>query len=161
MSVTNKLVYCIFLAVILVGCDSKPGDSDIEKNLRTLYECKAILVENVKKTNGKEVDKNNYDVEFSYDIRFNINMADTQKISSSDPESGDNFVYKLLEECSLSSLDILATSGFTRVFLRTKKDEIKNNFLSSVPFEGRVTMEKTENGWRMADNFQSEMKSIK
>ena len=69
MCIINKLFFYIPFVIALVGCDSRPTDLDIEKGLKKMYECNLVSVADVKKTNGKEKDKNNYYVEFTYNIK--------------------------------------------------------------------------------------------
>lgn len=143
MCIINKLFFYIPFAVALVGCDSRPTDLDIEKGIKKIYECNLISVSDVKKTNGKEKDKNNYYVEFTYNVKLKLNEFRRSK-------SEDIFA------CSSEAQGFIASNGLGLSMM--KKEEVKAYLTSGRSLEGRVTMEKTENGWRMTDDFRSEEK---
>ena len=62
---------CLIIALCVAGltaCSSKPGSSDIQKELAEAYKCRVLELSEVKKNDGAEVGKNLYDVAFSYTI---------------------------------------------------------------------------------------------
>lgn len=78
MNAIRQVAFGVIVSTALVGCGSKPSESDIKKGLEIAYECKLFSVDDVKKTNGIEKnEKNLYDVEFSYRIKVN---GDAEKL---------------------------------------------------------------------------------
>ncbi len=111
-----------------------------------MYECKMISVADVKKTNGKEKDKNNYYVEFTYNVKLKLDAF--RQVKSKEQE------FENMMSCSSEAQGFIASIGLAASMM--KKEELKAYLTSGLPLEGRVTMEKTENGWRMTDDFRTE-----
>ncbi len=140
MNANYKFVLCFFITVILMGCDSKPNELDISKGLDPIYKCKYLTVDNVKKINGKKIDENNYDVEFTYDI--NANQTEMAELLRTMRNNKDDGLMILLSSCSLHAIYAIPSIITTPI----------------VSGEGRATMEKTENGWRMTDKVDVNIK---
>ena len=58
--------------------------------------------------------------------------------------------------CSSESQGFIGSIGLAAGVM--KKEELKAYLNSGLSLEGRVTLERTENGWRMTDDFRSEEK---
>lgn len=140
MNANYKLILCFFITAILMGCDSKPNESDISKGLDSVYKCKYMTVDNVKKINGKKIDESNYDVEFTYDIKSNITeMAELIRTMKNEKNNDSILITSGCSIQAMSAIPLIITS-------------------SIAAGEGRATMEKTENGWRMTDKVDINMK---
>ena len=65
-----KKLLLLCSALALAGCNSAPGNSDVENFLEPQFaSCENVKVTNIKKTNGYEED-GHYRVEFTYDIEL-------------------------------------------------------------------------------------------
>jgi len=67
-------------ALLLAGCNSKPGDSDVQAALAAVYECQALEVRDVKKLNGEPGPEGTYEVAFDYTVAFKGGEAGAAKI---------------------------------------------------------------------------------
>lgn len=65
-----KAIWPIVLLLALAGCSDKPSESDARQTIEQQFAaCDGLTkIENFKKTNGRDVDANHYEVEVQYDV---------------------------------------------------------------------------------------------
>src|SRR5690349_1570927 len=68
-SKVSPIFGAVILLGVLSGCGSKPGNSDIAREMSQMYACKWLEIAEAKKLDGME-DGNRYGVEYSFQARM-------------------------------------------------------------------------------------------
>jgi hypothetical protein len=79
----SEYLFLIFIAFFLCSCSEKPGQSDLQEQLlptmlQGVY-ADIASIENLEKTNGREVDANTYAVEYKNDLVFKISKPEVME----------------------------------------------------------------------------------
>jgi hypothetical protein len=133
MPAMQRVLFPIFVLLLLAACANRPGDGDIQRQVteRLLREgVNLYIVENFRKANGFEPSQNVYVAEVEYDLVFQKSLADLalNLRDRSDP--------------LLAGLDLVALGlkyGQFQAGERRHRTE-------------RVTFHKTERGWLLQDD---------
>lgn len=94
------LLACI---VGLSACSSKPGASDIQKELSEMYVCPLLAVSDLKKTDGAEGAGKQYEVAFTYTVSLKGSAENALKMYSQ---------WQSLEEQAVAQDDAMVAAGF-------------------------------------------------
>nr|WP_320050436.1 hypothetical protein [uncultured Desulfuromonas sp.] len=130
----------LFFILILSGCSSLPTDAEIQiqvaKHVLSDNNAKIFSLENFHKVNGLSVDKQTYIAEVEYDLVFRKGLEE------------------LSEELNRTSSDNpLAAfgSGMELLAQLMKYGQFKAG--DRIPHHEKYKLIKTEQGWRMANDF--------
>jgi hypothetical protein len=128
------------LFALLTACANKPGDGELRTQV-TAYllkhnRDKLFSVENFEKVNGFQNDERTYTAEVRYDLVFKIDLQDASQYI--DEDSNKTFLDKGI--AALGILSLTAQYGNFKAGDRVTQDE-------------KVVLIKTENGWRLKDEF--------
>ena len=135
-----SLSILLFLTSCLSGCQTIPTDAEIQiqvaKHVLSDNNAKIFSLENFRKVNGLSVDKQTYIVEVKYDLVFRKGLEE------------------LSEELNrTSNNNPLAAfgSGMELLAQLMKYGQFKAG--DRIPHHEKYKLIKTEQGWRMADDF--------
>nr|WP_320116590.1 hypothetical protein [uncultured Desulfuromonas sp.] len=140
MRTLTSLTSFVFLILLLSGCQSIPTDAEIQiqvaKKVLSHNNEKIFSLENFHKVNGLSVDQQTYIAEVEYDLVFRKGLeelsAELNRTTSDNP---------------LAALG----SGMELLAQLMKYGQFKAG--DRIPHHEKFKLIKTEQGWRMADDF--------
>lgn len=134
----NKMLCILMITLmnVLSGCAEKPSDSEIERQIveGILGDdgAEILKIENYKKTNGFEKSSKTYIADVEYDVVFLVGIKD--------------LALKFKEEAQGSRANEMQADLILR-FMRMQYGDFEAGH--RVKREEKVTLIKTENGWRL------------
>jgi len=140
MIYARNMVFIGLLVMVLTACSNKPSNEELRSQV-TAYllkhnRDKLFSVENFEKLNGFQNDENTYTAEVKYDLVFKIDLEEASQFIGED--SNRTILDKGI--AALSILSLTAQYGHFKAGDRVTQDD-------------KVVLIKTENGWRLKDEF--------
>lgn len=78
---TRLAAASVWLVIVgLVGCSSKPGESDIKTSLANEFQCSILEINDVKKTDGTDLGNHNYEVSYTFEVALKGGSNAAQKL---------------------------------------------------------------------------------
>lgn len=113
----------IFASFSLVACSSSPGNEELQEIIKNQYSnCNFVTVDNIKKTNGYESEKNRYIIEYGYDLILDNNELNRIEETYLNIDSKRQAIQKKYQE---TQDQISAITKQIRQHLNIKYPEVK------------------------------------